>query len=197
MGDTKAVRIKRYLAGLYIVLCCLHFGASWAGDISWTPEVNRSDPKIESRLKQWAEEYRLSGAPAVQTLSEDMDVTVVQDKVEAMLEVAPEQTLDRSELISYGVEIVSEYGNLLKVKIPVSASLNLTGSALMIEAIAGRKGDLNRSGSISLGDVTRLVDFILQRTSLSEYEQFEADMDDSDEVNMGDALLAIDTFLGI
>ena len=50
-----------------------------------------------------------------------------------------------------------------------------------------------------MGDAVRVVDHLLGRTGpggLTTFEQFEADMDDNEDLNLGDVVQVIDVVLG-
>ena len=72
----------------------------------------------------------------------------------------------------------------------------LTDASLMIEAIAGIKGDIDRSSAVTLGDATQAIDRVLGRIEFTIYQEFEADYNNDSQVNLGDVTKIVDEFLG-
>ena len=72
----------------------------------------------------------------------------------------------------------------------------------MLQAVSGRKGDVDDNNSVNLGDALKMIRFWLQLDTPTDYELFEADMNNDNYANgivgnpnLADALAVVNTFL--
>lgn len=91
----------------------------------------------------------------------------------------------------------AQWHNFNETRIPTVNNLFSAAfpGGVIIQAIAGTKGDLDGNGAVNLGDAGRVIDIVLG-DPVDEYGRFEADFDDDGSApNLGDAIRIIDAIL--